>query len=77
MIFLFIRKAQQTFIVNGIYGALARGAADIIVFPFTLIKARLEVRLDLISIIKKNIEIFCLEFSIYKNEYDYCYSTCI
>jgi solute carrier family 25 protein 38 len=28
--------------VNGLCGAVARGAADLIVFPFTLIKARLE-----------------------------------
>ncbi|CAF1466018.1 unnamed protein product [Adineta ricciae] len=37
-----IPKSQQTVLVNGICGALARCAADLIVFPFTLIKARLE-----------------------------------
>jgi len=42
-VFCFGRKVQQTVFVNGICGALARGAADLVVFPFTLIKARLEV----------------------------------
>ncbi|CAF0934233.1 unnamed protein product [Adineta steineri] len=37
-----IPKKKQTFLVNGLCGALARGAADLVVFPFTLIKARLE-----------------------------------
>ncbi|CAM4934478.1 unnamed protein product, partial [Rotaria socialis] len=37
-----IPKAQQTLFVNGICGAVARGAADLLVFPFTLIKVRLE-----------------------------------
>jgi hypothetical protein len=45
---LFVRKAQQTVFVNGICGALARGAADLVVFPFTLIKTRLEVGIDFI-----------------------------
>jgi hypothetical protein len=46
--FVFVRKVQQTVFVNGICGALARGAADLVVFPFTLIKARLEVGIDFI-----------------------------
>jgi hypothetical protein len=46
--FGFDRKVQQTVFVNGLCGAVARGAADLIVFPFTLIKARLEVRIDFI-----------------------------
>jgi hypothetical protein len=50
---LWIRKAQQTIFVNGIGGALARGAADLVIFPFTLIKARLEVGLDFVRIEKK------------------------
>ncbi|CAF3336382.1 unnamed protein product [Rotaria sp. Silwood1] len=37
-----IPKAQQTVFVNGVCGALARGVADLVVFPFTLIKVRLE-----------------------------------
>lgn len=38
------RKVQQTLFMNGLCGALARAAADLVVFPFTLIKARLEVK---------------------------------
>jgi len=47
-ILFFVRKVQQTVFVNGICGASARGAADLVVFPFTLIKARLEVGIDFI-----------------------------
>ncbi|CAF2086053.1 unnamed protein product [Rotaria magnacalcarata] len=50
-----IPKAQQTLFVNGICGAVARGAADLLVFPFTLIKVRLEssrfTTMNMISII--------------------------
>ncbi len=60
---------QQTVFVNGICGALARGAADLVIFPFTLIKARLEVRIHFISMKKENDQF--LEFAVYINEYDY------
>ncbi|CAF4058654.1 unnamed protein product [Rotaria sp. Silwood2] len=51
-----IPKSQQTVFVNGVCGALARCAADLVVFPFTLIKARLEssryTTMNMIAIIK-------------------------
>jgi hypothetical protein len=68
---MLVRKAQQTIVVNGICGAVTRGAADLVIFPFTLIKARLEVRDRLfVHLIEA---IYFLEFTLYKNEHDYCY----
>ena len=50
---LFTRKAQQTSFVNGICSAFARCTGDIAVFPFTLVKTKLEVGMNLTSM-KKN-----------------------
>lgn len=66
------RKARQTVFVNGISSAIARGVADLVIFPFTLIKTRLEVRKPWILHFETIVNV-SVEFSIYKNEHVDCY----
>ena len=54
-------------------GAAARGAAGLVVFPFTVIKARLEVGTDALTTF--NPILLPSEFSLHDDDYDDCDST--